>query len=254
MREVERWRGTPEMQAQRASVRKLGQFAYFDHQLNHPDWTHKRVLDFGGTDGNLLWNSDCAIRHENYYCLDVIRDAIEAGRRTFPRAHWIHYDHYNCSFNPDGVPGLPIPDLGTEFDVILAYSVFTHTTPANMHELVRQLRTRLAVRGVLAFTFEDVEGNLAPRLRRFRDRNRSVDVDSLLQRSRGASWCAVVTDEGNVPELFVDASGTWTDAQDHCINYDVYHTVDFMQREFPDAVIRPPVNGECQHCCVIRNR
>src|SRR5207253_9733698 len=92
-------------------------------------------------------------RSENYYCLDVLRDAVEEGRRRFPRAHWFHYDRYNRSFNTEGIANLSIPDLGVDFDAILAYSVFTHTTREEMRELVNELLGRLARGGTLAFTF-----------------------------------------------------------------------------------------------------
>jgi hypothetical protein len=233
MQEVHRWRGADEQRAVRAQVRKLGQFAYFDRQLNAPDWRNMKVLDFGGTDGNLLWNPGCAIEHENYYCLDVVRDAVDEGRRTFPRAHWIHYDRYNCSFNPGGVPNLPIPTLGARFDAILAYSVFTHTTREEMHELTSRLLEQLAPDGVLAFTFEDPRLNLS---------------EPLLQRSRGARWCALV--DGKT--LSIDDNGHWSGEAARCMTYDVYYTPEQMQREFPNATILDPVNDETQHCCVMR--
>ena len=240
--EVQRWRGAPEEQAQRAQIRKLGQFAYFDRQLGHPDWRGKRVLDFGGSDGNLLWNPDCAILHENYYCVDVVRDAIAEGSKAFPRAHWIHYDRYNCSFNPLGVVNLPIPDIGVMPDIILAYSVFTHTTREEMHDLVSQLTTRLAPDGILAFTFEDPFLNLEARL------EPAADARSILDRGLSAEWCALV--DGRV--LFVNDSGRWSDEAKRCMTYDVYYTAEQMGREFPGAAVHPPVNGESQHCCVIR--
>lgn len=233
MQEVHRWRGADEQRAVRAQVRKLGQFAYFDRQLKAPEWSTMKVLDFGGTDGNLLWNPDCAIAHEDYYCLDVVRDAVDEGRRTFPRAHWIHYDRYNCSFNPGGVVNLPIPGLGPSFDAILAYSVFTHTTREEMHELVGQLLEQLAPDGVLAFTFEDPHLNLS---------------EPLLQRSRGARWCAVVDGQ----TLSIDDNGHWSGEAARCMTYDVYYTPEQMQCEFPNATILDPVNDATQHCCVIR--
>lgn len=246
MMEVHRWRGAPELRAMRAQVRKLGQFAYFDRQLDGPDWRHSTVLDFGGTDGNLLWNPDCVIQHKNYYCLDVVRDAVDEGRRTFPRGHWTHYDRYNCSFNPLGDPHQPIPDLGTDFDIILAYSVFTHTTREEMHDLVGQLRARLKPDGVLAFTFEDPRVTLAARLEVYSAKNAA----DLLQRASRAEWCALV--DGS--ELYVDDDGEWADDAERCMTYDTYYKAERMQREFPEAVIHEPVNGEVQHCCVMRKQ
>lgn len=260
LEEVYLWRGSAEQRALRSSVYKSGQFAYFDQQLDYPDWNAKVVLDFGGNAGNLLRDADCTIRPENYYCIEVLQDALEEGRKQFPTAHWIHYDRYNCSFNPDGVADMPIPDMGTQFDVILAYSVFTHTTREEMKDLVEQLRARLAPGGVLAFTFidphwkswpETYEGNnLKWRLEKAREKNPAVDVNGLLEKSRDARWCALV----DSTELFVDGNGVWNNKAGTCMTYNVYYTVEFLQREFPTATMRSPVNGEMQHCCIIHKR
>jgi 2-polyprenyl-3-methyl-5-hydroxy-6-metoxy-1,4-benzoquinol methylase len=154
MEEVHLWRGSAEQRALRFQLARSGQFAYFNQQLNYPDWSGKAVLDFGGNAGNLLLDPNSVIRPEEYYCVDVIREALQEGCKRFPQAHWIHYDRYNCSFNPDGVPDLPIPDMGIEFDMILAYSVFTHTTREEMNDLVEQLRAQLAPGGALAFNLQ----------------------------------------------------------------------------------------------------
>ena len=244
--EVHLWRGSPEQQSLRSQLVKSTQFAYFDAQLDHPQWPGKRVLDFGGNRGGLLLDPACTIRHEDYYCLDIIREAIEEGRRTFPQAHWFHYDRYNCSFNPDGVEALAIPDLGVQFDLIVAYSVFTHTTFEEMNELVTQLQARLAPGGRLAFTFIDPQwgSNLRWRLEQ---RNPPEHVEALIAQSRDAQWCALV----NGTELHLNSNGVWAQTPEECITYNVYYTEDFMQEQFPYATIKRPVNGEMQHCCII---
>jgi len=259
MEEVHLWRGSAEQQAHRAQASKSGQFAYFNQQLDYPDWSGQAVLDFGGNAGNLLLDSDDTIRAEDYYCLDVILEALEEGRKRFPQAHWIHYNRYNCSFNPEGIDSLPIPEMGVEFGMILAYSVFTHTTREEMHDLVGQLRACLALGGALAFTFIDPHfesrpgthagNNLQWRLEKFRQTNPAINVNGLLEQSRDAAWCALV--DGN--QLCVNGNGVWANEADTCMTYDVYYTVEFLQREFPHATIRPPVNGEMQHCCIIRS-
>lgn len=244
--EVHLWRGSAEQRAMRSQLVKATQFAYFDAQLDHPDWSDKRVLDFGGNKGNLLLDPACTIRQENYYCLDIIRDAIEEGRKTFPQANWFHYDRYNCSFNPEGVADLPVPELGVEFDFILAYSVFTHTTWEETKDLVEQLRARLAPGGTLAFTFIDPhwESNLRWRLEK---RNSTDRVEELLEKSRDAGWCSLV----NGTELYVNSAGRWDEAPESCITYNVYYTEDFLRAQFTGAQIKKPVNGEMQHCCEI---
>ena len=247
MEEVHLWRGSAEQRALRSQLGKSGQFAYFNQQLDYPNWSGKAVLDFGGNVGNLLLDHDCTIRPDDYYCLDVIREALEEGRKRFPQAHWIYYNRYNCSFNPDGVTGLPIPDIGIEFDMILAYSVFTHTTREEMNDLVEQLRARLAPGGALAFTFidphftawpETYEGNnLRWRLEKSHETNPTVDVNGLLEQSRGAAWCALV--DGT--DLYVNDNGVWDNEAETCMTYNVFYTAEFLQREFARATIRPPV-------------
>jgi hypothetical protein len=148
--------------------------------------------------------------------------------------------------------------MGIEFGMILAYSVFTHTTREEMREFVEQLRERLAPGGLLAFTFidphfvswpESYQGNnLKWRLEKSHETNPGVDVDGLLSQGRGAEWCALV--DGS--ELYVNSNGTWSAESESCMTYNVFYTVDFMRREFPGAKIRPPVNGVMHHCCIIR--
>lgn len=244
--EVHLWRGTPEQRALRSQLVKATQFAYFDEQLDRPDWSNKRVLDFGGNKGNLLLDPGCVIRHQDYYCLDVVAKAIDEGRKAFPDAHWFHYDRYNCSFNPEGGRDLPVPDFGVEFDYIVAYSVFTHTTFMEMKEFVAQLRQRLAPGGKLAFTFIDPHwnGNLRWRLEKHNPPDR---VESLL--SREMQWCSLV----NGRELYVNDSGV-VDAQEDCITYNVYYTEEFMRAQFPNATIKKPVHDERQHCCILERR
>lgn len=244
--EVHIWRGSPEQQALRSQSVKTSQFAYFDQQLDHPDWSGKSVLDFGGNRGNILRDPSCRIEPKNYYCLDVIKDAIDEGRSTFPEAHFVHYDRYNCSFNPTGVVDLAIPDFEDKFDIVLAYSVFTHTTLAEMKDLVGQLEAQLAPGGALAFTFIDPHWNDNLRWRLERTPV-AGDREDLLERSRGARWCSLVNDE-----LFIESNGRWTNEADACLTYHVFYTEDFLRELFPQATIRPPVNGEMQHCGVIR--
>jgi hypothetical protein len=256
MEEVHLWRGTPEQRALRSSFRKFGQFHYFDQQLGHPDWTAKTVLDFGGNQGNLLVDSNTRIRPQDYYCVDVIIEAIDEGRTQFPEAHWVHYNRYNCSFNPEGTVDILIPELGVEFDFILAYSVFTHTAREEMHDLVGQLRARLKPRGTLAFTFVDPHhsswpatypgNNLRWRLESARGTKTSVNVAGLLEKARGAAWCALV--DGT--ELHVESDGI--DGLQQLMSHHVFYTAEFLQQEFPDAKILPPVNGEMQGCCLLR--
>ena len=263
MEEVHLWRGSDEQRALRQRVFKSGQFAYFDGQLGRPRWRGRKVLDFGGSAGYLLLNPDCAILEDDYYCLDVVRDAVEEGRARFPRAHFVHYDRYNCSFNPEGAACLRVPDIGVEFDFVLAYSVFTHTGREEMNELVSQLRALLAPGGALAFTFIDPRhrswpdsperrdwDNLRWRLEKVRmEENPDVDVDSTAERARAASRQCILV---NGSDLYLDTDEIAhyePEAQRTCY---VFHTEEYVKSLFPEATVLPPANDEMQHCCVVR--
>lgn len=244
--EVHLWRGTPAERALRSQLVKSSQFAYFNEQLEYPDWEGKLVLDFGGNKGNLLLDRTCTIQQRDYYSVDVVREAITEGQRLFPMAHFVHYDRYNRSFNPEGVVDLPVPDLGRQFAFILAYSVFTHTTLDEMRDLIGQLETFLAPGGALAFTFIDPhwQGNLRWRL----EKSQAPDVDSLVAAAEGVEWCSLI----NGAELYVNSNGPWTLSPETCATFNVFYTEDFLRRQFPHAKVCRPVNGEMQHCAILR--
>lgn len=237
---------------------KLGQFRYFDQQLGGPAWGGKRVLDFGGNCGNLLRDPEVSIDSDRYWCIDVSRDAIARGREAFPEAHWVFYNRHNVQFNPEGIKGLSIPDVGEAFDFILAYSVFTHTSKAEMIELVAQLRDILADGGSLAFTFFDPQweafdgdpfpgSNLKWRLQVNQGACPEMNIDALLAKARGAKWVTLVDDELYVDDEREPESGT-TDQR----AYIVFCDPEYMKTIFPESEILPPVAPERHHCCVIR--
>jgi hypothetical protein len=237
---------------------RSGQFAYFDRQLGIRDWGGKDVLDFGGNIGNILRDPQSTIDEEGYWCMDVIREAIEKGRLLYPRAHWLFYDRYNFAFNSAGIPGLSIAETGQRFDFIVAYSVFNSTPLDEMAELVGQLRALLKEDRVLAFTFIDPHfqswpgryagGNLEWRLERQRAEGARIDIPGLIARSKVARWCTLLNDE----DLYLEGEPERDYAIDGRKSCHVYYTADFMKSLYPRADVLPPVNGEMQHCCVLR--
>jgi hypothetical protein len=237
---------------------RSGQFAYFAQQLGLREWGGKDVLDFGGNIGNILRDPQSTIDEEHYWCMDVIREAIENGRLLYPKAHWLFYDRYNFAFNPTGIPGLRIAETGQRFDLIVAYSVFTSTPRAEMVELVGQLRSLLKDDGVLAFTFIDPHFhswpgryggcNLEWRLERQRAEGAEIDVQGLVAGAEGARWCTLLNDV----DLYLEDEPEKHYAIDSRKSCHVFCSADFMKSLYPQADILPPVHGEMQHCCVLR--
>jgi hypothetical protein len=241
---------------------------YYDLQLGHPDWENAKVLDFGGNRGITLTSG--RIRESNYWCVDVSLDAIDQGRHDYPEAHWIFYNRYNFQFNPTGIVGLPIPLQGRSFDYILAYSVFTHTSKADMIEFVGALRGLLVETGLLAFTFKDPHyvlprgyssllkdhrppTNLGLRLERIKEQNPSLPVQQRLREAAGADWCTLI----NNGDLYVGPDDNLDPDIESKNLYDTFYTASYMRQIFPEATILAspeeydPQGREMQHCCIL---
>jgi hypothetical protein len=239
---------------------RTGQFAYFSLQVGDSMWRGKHILDFGGNVGNILRDPNSNIDAERYWCLDVDRNAIEKGRAAWPKAHWVLYNRYCFSFNPYGVRGLPIPHMGLTFDYVVAYSVFTNTTPTDMLELVGQLKSMIAVNGTLAFTFIDPHyysshgqsqgNNLQWRVDLEIERGNisAAEGDNIIGSTGHADWFMLI----NGGDLYINTENTRCYAPEEQKTCYVFHTTRYMKTLFPDATILPPVNSEMQHCCVIR--
>jgi SAM-dependent methyltransferase len=120
---------------------RVTQFAYFDQLLGGLAWKGRKVLDFGGNIGTFLVGAGDRVDHDDYWCIDLNREVIERGRQAYPRAHFVHYDRYSSQYNPHGTRHLPIPNCGLKFDIIVAFSVFTHTHQSEMFELVEHYAT-----------------------------------------------------------------------------------------------------------------
>jgi len=231
------------------------QFSYFDQLLARPGWKGRKLLDFGGNVGTFLVGAGDHVDHNDYWCIDLNRDVIEQGRRTYPRAHFLHYDRYSSQYNPTGVRHLQIPDCGMKFDIIMAFSVFTHTDRSEMLELVGSLRSMLAREGVLAFTFDDPHYD-----RSLSDPTRPPGSGSAVRRhlesygndeiARRARWCVLIDDD-----LYIEPGDELchqTRVGKPLESYCSFFTVDYMASLFPDATAHPPVSPEWQHCCILR--
>ena len=233
---------------------RLTQFSYFDRLLGRPAWEGRKVLDFGGNVGTFLAGAGDRVDHADYWCIDLNRAVVEQGRRTHPRAHFVHYDRYNSQYNPHGVRHLPVPDCGVKFDIILAFSVFTHTDRREMLELVAALRRMLAPGGVLAFTFFDPHYDRSlsdpaqpsgPALRGYFGPQGAGEVAG-----RGR-WYVSIDDE-----LYVEPGDELcqqTRLGRPLESYVSFFTADYVAALFPEAKVLPPASPEWQHCCVLRN-
>lgn len=119
--------------------------SFFKQQLGAGSLSGKRILDVGGNHGNLL--KDLLEEDYNpadYTCLDVDAAALQSGRAHCAEAAWIHHNAFNQVYNQAGEHDLAYPFQDTSFDLVLAYSVHSHTTFEQMlfdlTEMIRVLK------------------------------------------------------------------------------------------------------------------
>lgn len=240
---------------------RFGQFTYFSTQLGDTNWRGKNILDFGGNVGNILRDPNSTIDPERYWCVDVDKDSVAQGKTSFPRSHWLFWDRFSFFFNPNGVRSLPLPEMDQTFAYIVAFSVFTNTFETDMLELVPQLKRKLAPEGALAFTFIDPyyvtwgadrgRNNLQWRLDLETERghiteSEAGDVDA---RAQDAKWFILV----NGGDLYIETEDVRCYPPEEQRTFHVFYTTEYIRSLFPKATIRPPVNNEMQHCCIVRN-
>lgn len=235
------------------------QFTYFAKQLGDYSWAGKDILDFGGNIGNMLRDPNSTVNPARYWCIDVVKDAIEKGKQAYRESHWLFYDRYCFFFNPYGTPHLELPSIEQRFDYIVAYSVFSNTSQTDMLELVAELKGLLKPDGALAFSFVDPHyhswpdrydgDNLLWRLEKLKvEENPDIDIENIAGKARDARWCIVV----NGQDLYVETENIEPCEPKLQKSCHVFYTGEYLQSLFPDATILPPANNEMQHCCIIK--
>lgn len=113
------------------------------------DYKNKKILDYGGNRGNLLYFSQGKIREENYTCIDIEKEAIESGKNEFPNAKFLHYNRFSPMYN-EGNMDEPFPILEGKFDICFAYSVFTHTDFFTFQQTIKHLQ-KICDRLIISF-------------------------------------------------------------------------------------------------------
>ena len=86
------------------------------------DIANKTVLDYGCGNGNLTTTIDPKF----YTGFEVDAQAYAHCCKCYPQYNFVHQNLYNCVYNATGEKKLPT--LNKQYDIIFAYSVFTHTS------------------------------------------------------------------------------------------------------------------------------
>jgi SAM-dependent methyltransferase len=117
------------------------------------DWKNAKILDYGSNQGNFLNSALTHINSEKYLGVDILEASIHLARQKYPDCNFLHYDRWHQAWNPSGNKNISITDIVTDkFDVIIAYSVFTHTTIEQTRFELDELKKLLTPNGVILFT------------------------------------------------------------------------------------------------------
>jgi SAM-dependent methyltransferase len=150
-------------------IEYIPSYNYFSRFVNFaPTQT---VLDFGSNCGNLLKSS--RIDPGQYTGIDVDAEAIDEGKKLFPDATWLWYNRYNPVYNPYGTQ--EYPSLGTEYDLVVSYSVFSHIEVNDMLDLLEFLYSNLSNTGKILFSYCNVNNGQCVEW----FRNRRIECDEI---------------------------------------------------------------------------
>ena len=117
------------------------------------DWKNAKILDYGCNQGNFLSSALPYINRENYLGVDILEVSIHLARQNNPNCNFLHYDRWHQAYNPTGDKNLSINDVvNDKFDIIIAYSVFTHTTIEQTRFELDELKKLLTPNGHILFT------------------------------------------------------------------------------------------------------
>ena len=128
-------------------------FQIFNVPRLNIDWKNVSILDYGCNQGNYITSAHDYIDSTRYLGIDIIELAINQAKENHTGYNFIHYDKWHQAYNPTGDKNLTIIDaVSTKFDVIICYSVFTHTTFEQMQLELSDLQKLLTPNGIILFT------------------------------------------------------------------------------------------------------
>lgn len=153
--------GTSKFSTNNGVFPRVERFRFFDVILRKPEWENKKVLDVGGNCGNFILDcvqNSVGPKPEDYYSLDVSKDALSYGETLCPEANWHHHNAFNHVYNPAGEHKSVFPYEDNTFDYVIAYSVYSHTTFEQLLFDVSEMKRVCKDDGIVAFTFVDLQG------------------------------------------------------------------------------------------------
>lgn len=114
------------------------------------DFTNKKILDYGCDTGRLLRQYQTNLNNYMYTGFDVREEVILLNRMEFPNQNWIYQNIHNPAYNPNGSELLL---LDSSYDLIVSFSVFTHTSYEEFDQCISHFYHHLNPNGEMFLTF-----------------------------------------------------------------------------------------------------
>jgi SAM-dependent methyltransferase len=199
-------------------------FEIFASRLDAFDWTRANVLDYGCNVGNFYLDAAGRIPANRHIGVDILEASIALARQRHPDTRWIWLNRYHPSYNKHGVPDLAL-ELDVKLDLIVAYSVFSHSDLDELRAALRSFEQLLNPGGTVLFSlWEDWH---LPFWLDFLDEGGATARDE-----HPTDWTSRL--------YLVDRLGFIADGvlpAGHLDFLDVFYQRDFMLREFPGLTI-----------------
>jgi cyclopropane fatty-acyl-phospholipid synthase-like methyltransferase len=135
----------------------------------------KKILDFGCNRANFLLNGITS----DYTGLDVDLEVINQNKNMYPQHKWIHYENHNNQYNITNKKYSWPVKLET-YDIICAFSVFTHTSFVEYSNTISKLKNHLNPGGKILSTYiSNTDRDSLTKLYNYRLELFNFDTDSL---------------------------------------------------------------------------
>jgi len=144
---------------------------------------NKKILDFGCNHANFLrfgYQGD-------YTGVDVDKKIIEENKKEFTNYKFIHCNNHNNQYNVTNKK-LKLT-LDTRYEIICAFSVFTHTCFNEFKETIQNLKKYLSEDGKILATFIEIQDESSIRLMfdYRKDLLENIDIDTFLLNIKGCN-------------------------------------------------------------------
>lgn len=133
-------------------MREKNVFKIYTDHIDINEFRDKDILDYGCGSLRLPKDAVGVIDMSRYTGLEIRPHLVDYCKESLPQSKIIYQDLYNIVYNPKGELASLQP-IEEKFDLILSYSVFSHTTLEQFQESIEILRESLNPGGYMLLSF-----------------------------------------------------------------------------------------------------